>query len=99
MSHGVQVRADNQHSVCDVITNDVPTTSASSDINKACFPNDIDHTAQTFEDSAMEEGDEHTRQITGGPLASVMSVENPETFNEVVCVAPAEGQETNVYYD
>ncbi len=89
MSHGEQV---NQHSVCDMITNDVPTTSDSSDINNACFPNDIDHTAQTFEDSAMEEGDEHTRQITGGPLASVMSVENPETFNEVVCVAPAEGQ-------
>ena len=28
-------------------------------------------------------GDEHTRQITGGTLASMMSIENPETFNEL----------------
>ncbi len=35
---------------------------------------------------------QYTRQITGGPLASMMTIEKPETFNEVVCVAPAEGQ-------
>ncbi len=50
------------------------------------------HISQIFEDDAMEEGDEHTRQITGGPLASMMTIENPEAFNEIVCVAPAEGQ-------
>ena len=39
--------------------------------------------------AVIEEGDEHTRNITGGPSASVMSVENPEA---VVCVAPCEGE-------
>ena len=33
-----------------------------------------------------EKGDEHTRQITGGPQASTMFVENPQA------IAPAEGQ-------
>ena len=28
----------------------------------------------------------------GVPLASMMTVENPETFDEVICVAPAERQ-------
>ena len=45
-----------------------------------------------LDDATIEQGDEHTRHITGGPLASLMSVENPEAFTETVCVAPAEGQ-------
>ena len=36
--------------------------------------------------------EEHTMQITGGPLASMMSIENPESFADVICVASAEGQ-------
>ena len=43
-------------------------------------------------DKTFEERDEHTRQITGGPSTSMMSIENPEAFAEIVCVAPAEGQ-------
>ena len=46
-------------------------------------------TTDTIDDAVFEEGDEHTRQITGGPQASMMSVENPEA---TVSVAPAEGQ-------
>ena len=46
----------------------------------------------TLDDAAIKEGDEHTRQIIGNPLASMMFIENPEAFAEVVCLAPAEGQ-------
>ena len=45
-----------------------------------------------IDDATVEEGDEHTRQITGAPQASIMYVENPEVFQEIICVAPAEGQ-------
>ena len=32
------------------------------------------------------------RQIAGGPMASMMSLENPEAFGQTVSIAPAEGQ-------
>lgn len=37
-------------------------------------------------------GDEHIRQITGGPQASTMSIENPEVFGQMFSIAPAERQ-------
>ncbi len=40
----------------------------------------------------IEEGDEHNRQITGGPSESFMFLENPEADGQVFSVAPAEGQ-------
>ena len=40
----------------------------------------------------IEEGDEHRIQISGAPMASMMCVENPESFREIICVAPAEGE-------
>ena len=43
-------------------------------------------------DVTIEEGDEHTQQITGGPLATMMSIENPEADGQIYSVAPAEGQ-------
>ena len=46
----------------------------------------------TLDDATIEEGDEHRIQISGAPLASMMCVENPESFREILCVAPAEGQ-------
>ena len=46
----------------------------------------------SLDDATIEEGDEHRRQITGAPLASMMCVENPESFREIICVAPAEGE-------
>jgi hypothetical protein len=44
-----------------------------------------------LDDATIEQGDEHTIQISGGPTASMMSleVEHPEA---IVSVAPAEGQ-------
>ena len=38
------------------------------------------------------EGDEHTRQITGGPLETCMSLENPEADHKMYSIAPAEGE-------
>ena len=40
----------------------------------------------------IHEGDEHTRQITGGPLETCMSLEKPEADGQTFSVAPAEGQ-------
>ena len=65
-------------------SNDQPTSLSNVDTN--------DHPTSLLDDNAIEDGDEHNRQITGGPLSSLMSYENPEAFNEIVCVAPAEGQ-------
>ena len=36
--------------------------------------------------------DEHTRQITGGPSGSMLTVENPEAKVQQFSIAPAEGQ-------
>ena len=43
-------------------------------------------------DDVIAEGDKHIEQITGGPQASMMSLENPEAFSQIVSIAPAEGQ-------
>ena len=49
-------------------------------------------TDNELDDTTIEEGDEHRRQISGAPQASMMCVENPESFSDIICVAPAEGQ-------
>ena len=52
------------------------------------------NTNDLFSDDVIAEGDEHIRQITGGPQKSMMSFENPEALNfgHTVSIAPAEGQ-------
>ena len=45
-----------------------------------------------IDNATVAEGDEHIRQITGAPQGSMMSVENPEAFREIMSVVPAEGQ-------
>ena len=40
----------------------------------------------------MPQGDEHRKQISGAPQASMMCVENPESFGHTMCVAPVEGE-------
>ena len=45
-----------------------------------------------LDDATIEEGDEHRRQISGAPQASMMCVENCESFRHAMCVAPAEGE-------
>ena len=47
---------------------------------------------KSLDGATIEEGDEHRRQISGAPMASMMCVENPESFKEIICVAPAEGE-------
>ena len=53
---------------------------------------DTEALEDTLDDNIVEEGDEHTKQITGGPQASMLNVENPEALKYIICVAPAEGQ-------
>ena len=53
---------------------------------------DTEALEDTLDDNIVEEGDEHTKQITGGPQASMLSVENPEALKDIICVAPPEGQ-------
>ena len=48
--------------------------------------------ADGFDDATIEQGDEHRWQISGAPQASMMCVENPEIFREIISVAPAEGE-------
>ena len=45
-----------------------------------------------LDDATIAEGDEHRVQISGAPQASMMCVENPESFTHTMCVAPAEGE-------
>ena len=47
---------------------------------------------ETLDGAAIEEGDEHRRQISGAPMASMMCVENPESSRDIICVVPAEGE-------
>ena len=49
-------------------------------------------TDDPLDDDSIEKGDEHVMQITGGPQASMMSLENPEALEQTVSIAPAEGQ-------
>ena len=53
---------------------------------------DANSDSDPLSDDVIAEGDEHIRQITGGPMASMMSLENPETFGQTVSIAPAERQ-------
>ena len=46
-------------------------------------------TDNPLDDATIEQGNEHTMQITGCPSASMMSLEHPEA---IISVAPAEGQ-------
>ena len=45
-----------------------------------------------LEDSTVEKGDEHTRQITVGSQGSMLWVQNPGVFKDTICVTPAQGQ-------
>ena len=53
---------------------------------------DTETADDALDDAVIEEGDEHRIQISGAPMASMMCVKNPESFREIICVAPAEGE-------
>ena len=66
---------------------------ATSDKVANSTPNELTNsTDDPLNDDVIAEGDEHITQITGGPMASMMSVENPDAFSQMVSIAPAEGQ-------
>ena len=48
--------------------------------------------ADCLDDASIEEGDEQRYLISGTPQASLMCVDNPESFREIISVAPAEGE-------
>ena len=57
-----------------------------------------------LDDATIAEGDEHRVQISGAPQASMMCVENPESFRHTMCVAPAQGEKplnimTDVHFE
>ena len=54
--------------------------------------NDDNYDDETINNENIQKGDEHTRQITGGPLESCMSLENPEADHKIYSVALAEGE-------
>ena len=64
----------------------VQSTVANTDCHDTETPDDA------LDDAVIEEGDEHRIQISGAPMASMMCGENPESFGEIICVAPAEGE-------
>ena len=41
-----------------------------------------------LDEATIAESDEHRRQISGAPQASMMCVENPESISQTMCVAP-----------
>ena len=64
-------------------------TSETDKSTQSTTPVSNTSTTDSIDDSVFDEGDQHARQITIGPQASMMTVENPES---TVSVAPAEGQ-------
>ena len=74
----------------------LPVCGASVQQHTQSNPDDTntnsDSVNEVLDDATIEEGDEHRRQISGAPMASMMCVESPETSKEIICVAPAEGE-------
>ncbi len=53
-----------------------------------------DDSNELIDNENIHEGD---RQITGSPLESCMSFENPESNNQIYSIAPAEGEMPIIY--
>ena len=74
-------------------TGDVQSNPTGNIADVQSSPSDsTDNAEEALDDATIEEGDEHRRQISGAPMASMMCVENPESSRDIICVAPAEGQ-------
>ena len=82
--HYVGLDKINDNSIATAKIKETPNTTQT--VRNALDTSIVDN---TIDDAVFEKGDAHTRQITGGPQASMMSVENPEA---IISVAPAEGQ-------
>ena len=78
--------------VCETIFD---ADTCDSSVTDNAKPNVSDDTSNEpgLDDDAIADGDEHTRQITGGPQAcSILTIENPELEGQEYSLAPAEGQ-------
>ena len=60
-------------------------------IDEHCVESDNDENV-TIDNENILVGDEHTQKITGSPLETCMSLENPESDNKMYSIAPAEGE-------
>ena len=49
------------------------------------------HSRIPLDEATTEAGDEHTRQITAGPQASMISLENPKALAQTISIAPTDG--------
>ena len=67
-------------------------TISAENVQSTVANTDTETADDALDDAVIEEGDEHRIQISGAPMASMMCVENPESFREIICVAPAEGE-------
>ena len=70
----------------------LPVCGASVQHNVQSNPNETSGTSENtpvadevLDDATVEEGDEHRMQISGTHMASMMSVENPESPRDIVC--------------
>ena len=81
--------SDHTDNAVDVQSNTSGNTDNVTDVLSGTSGNTED---ELLDDATIEEGDEHRRQISGAPMASMMCVENPESTRNVICVAPAEGE-------
>ena len=76
----------------DQMSMDIDSTVVATEDTAICNPPEQGHASTNenpLDDATIEQGDEHTIQITGGPTASMMSLEHPEA---IISVASAEGQ-------
>ena len=71
---------------CNTVASLVATTCTGDNLPKDTQTSTADN---PLDDATIEQGDVHTIEITGGPTASMMSLEHPEA---IISVAPAEGQ-------
>ena len=65
----------------------LPAFDASVD-NIQNSPNSSSEADDTIDDAIVEERDEH--RISGASMASMMCVKNPESYKDIIFVAPAE---------
>ena len=65
---------------------------ATTDSTNKSVDSTNDNSTEELSDDIIEQGDEDTRQITGGPLESMLSHENPQADAHIYSVAPGEGQ-------
>ena len=71
-------------------------TISAENVQSTVANTDTETADDALDDAVIEEGDEHRIQIPGAPMASMMCVENPESFREIICVAPAEGEKPQI---